>query len=163
MLGEVSFIERESLFVHDNSADTPLFSVKKTLSKPSLLHRFLQEDDDLKSILLWIEQSSICIDELSVDNLQSILLTTINEFDVMIEKQINNILHHEKFQGLEASWRGLAYLIEQKETQDKEDKSKIKVLNCSWQTLSKDFDKAIEFDQSDFYKLVHNNEYDMSG
>lgn len=163
MLGEVSFVERESLFVQENSVESQQFSVKKSLNKPSLLHRFLQEDDDLKSVLLWLEQTSICIDELTLDSLQSLLLTTINKFDEMIEKQINCILHDKHFQALEASWRGLAYLVEQKEVQDKEDKSKIKILNCSWQTLSKDFDKAIEFDQSDFYKLVHSNEYDMSG
>ena len=164
MLSEVSFLDTETLFVQQESEPIPLDStVKKSLSKHAQMERFLYESDDVKSILLWLENFSISNTIVNKKSLEPLLLKTISELDVMIEKQINNILHHKEFQALEASWRGLAYIIDQKETQDKEDKSKIKVLNCSWQTLSKDFDKSIEFDQSAFYKLVHSNEYDMSG
>ena len=164
LFSEVSFLDTETLFVQQESLSIPSdTSVKKSLSKRAKMERFLYESDDVKSILLWLENFSIPNKNLTRKSLEPLLLKTISELDVMIEKQINSILHHKQFQALEASWRGLAYIIDQKETQDKEDKSKIKVLNCSWKTLSKDFDKSIEFDQSAFYKLVHSNEYDTSG
>jgi type VI secretion system protein ImpD len=163
VLSNVSFIESNSEFVQDKCAKSSIYLAKKSLSNRSVIRRFLRERNDAKSILLWIEHSSFSLNEINKKNLLSLLLKTVSELDLMIEKQINIILHHNQFQALEASWRGLLYLIDQKELQDKEEKIKIKVLDCSWQTLSKDFDKSIEFDQSEFYKLIYSNEYDMSG
>jgi len=145
LFSEVSSLDTETLFVQQESLSIPSnTSVKKSLSKRAKMERFLYESDDVKSILLWLENFSIPNKNLTRKSLEPLLLKTISELDVMIEKQINSILHHKQFQALEASWRGLAYIIDQKETQDKEDKSKIKVLNCSWKTLSKDFDKYID-------------------
>lgn len=163
MLNEVSFLESNLLFLNDEGSAPSYFSAKKILSNRSSIHRFLRESDDVKSLLLWIDHSSLSLKDLNKNSLLSILLKTVNEFDVLIEKQINTILHHKEFQKLEASWRGLSYLIDQKELHDKEEKIKVKMLDCSWQTLSKDLNKAIEFDQSEFFKLVYSNEYDMSG
>ncbi|WP_028865922.1 type VI secretion system contractile sheath large subunit [Psychromonas aquimarina] len=163
MLDEVSFLESSSLFVHTECAEPSSYSAKKTLNKHSAMHRFLRERDDLKSLLLWIEHSSLSLKDVNKNSLLSLLLKTVSELDSLIEKQINIILHNKDFQKLEASWRGLSYLIDQKELHDKEEQIKIKVLDCSWQTLSKDLDKAIEFDQSEFFKLIYSNEYDMSG
>ncbi len=52
----------------------------------------------------------------------------IAQIDHLLSIQVNEILHHEAFQKLEASWRGLKYLLDQSETNDK---LKIKVLNVS--------------------------------
>ncbi|MFH1859952.1 MAG: type VI secretion system contractile sheath small subunit [bacterium] len=36
----------------------------------------------------------------------------IGEIDIMLGDQLNEILHHKEFQGLEAAWRGLKFLID---------------------------------------------------
>src|SRR2546427_7778328 len=50
----------------------------------------------------------------------------IKEIDKKLSAQLNEIMHHPDFQKLEASWRGLHYLVMQSETGDS---LKIKVLN----------------------------------
>ena len=40
----------------------------------------------------------------------------IAQIDRLISAQLNEIMHHPDFQKLEASWRGLSYLVEQSET-----------------------------------------------
>lgn len=113
--------------------------------------------------MLWLENSGASLQGLDKHHVYPLLLKAVNEIDRKLEKQLNAIIHHPSLQQLEASWRGVLYLVEQKERCDKADKVKVKLLDCSWRTLCKDINKAIEFDQSEFFKLVYNNEFDMSG
>ncbi|WP_411020091.1 type VI secretion system contractile sheath domain-containing protein, partial [Salmonella sp. ZJJH21_0028] len=87
----------------------------------------------------------------------------IVELDQLISNQLNLIIHQPRFQKLEASWRNLWWLLLQTEQYDKENKVKIKVLNCDWATLSKDVNKAIDFDQSLFFQLLYQSEFDSAG
>lgn len=84
----------------------------------------------------------------------------IFEIDQMLNTMLNVILHHERFQSLEASWRGLAYLTREITASQR---LKIKLLDVSWQTLAKDLHSAIEFDQSAFFKKIYNAEFDQPG
>src|SRR6516225_2642060 len=68
----------------------------------------------------------------------------IAEIDKKLSAQLNEIMHAPEFQRLEASWRGLHYLVHQSETGDA---LKIRVLNVSKRDLFKDLERAIEFDQ----------------
>jgi len=84
----------------------------------------------------------------------------IDAIDSIISKQISEVLHHPDLQAIEGSWRGLNYLV--KNTLIGPD-LKIKVLDVDKETLFKNFDKAIEFDQSDLFKKVYEEEYGTSG
>src|SRR6204780_3907106 len=84
----------------------------------------------------------------------------IAQIDHLLSIQVNEILHHPTFQKLEASWRGLKYLLDQSETNDK---LKIKVLNVSKRELLKDLQRAPEFDQSALFKKVYEEEYGVFG
>jgi len=84
----------------------------------------------------------------------------LEKIDYFISNQLNEIMHHPDFQKLEASWRGLRYLVEQSETGQS---IKIKVLNVSKKDLLKDFQKATEYDHSFFFKKVHNDVYGVLG
>jgi len=72
----------------------------------------------------------------------------IAEIDKKISAQLNEIMHTEEFQKLEASWRGLFYLVDKTETSTS---LKIRVLNASKKDLLKDLEKASEFDQSGLF------------
>lgn len=93
-------------------------------------------------------------------NTEAMINERIAELDRMISEQLNEVMHHEDFQGLEASWRGLNYLVQQSETSER---LKIKVMNVSKKALLKDMEKAPEFDQSAVFKKVYEEEFGMFG
>jgi len=91
---------------------------------------------------------------------ESMLNARIAQIDRLISLQLNEIMHHEEFQRLEATWRGLKYLLSQTETSVM---LKIKILNVSKKELLKDLQKAPEFDQSALFKKVYEEEYGVFG
>jgi type VI secretion system protein ImpC len=84
----------------------------------------------------------------------------IAQIDHLISIQLNEVMHAPEFQKLEASWRGLRYLIGQSETSEK---LKIKVLNVSKKELLRDLQRAAEFDQSAMFKKVYEEEFGVFG
>src|ERR1039457_3621128 len=84
----------------------------------------------------------------------------IAQIDRLISDQLNEIMHHPDLQKLEASWRGLNYLIQQSETGDM---LKISIMNVSKKDLLKDMEKASEFDQSTLFKKIYEEEFGMFG
>jgi len=84
----------------------------------------------------------------------------IAQLDRLISQQLNEVIHHPDFQKLEASWRGLQYLVNQSETGEM---MKIRVMNVSKKDLLKDMEKASEFDQSTLFKKIYEEEYGMFG
>ena len=84
----------------------------------------------------------------------------IAQIDHLLSIQINEILHHEEFQRLESSWRGLKYLLSNSSTSAM---LKIKVLNVSKKELLRDLQRAPEFDQSALFKKVYEEEFGVFG
>jgi len=84
----------------------------------------------------------------------------IAQIDHLVSIQLNEVMHHASFQKLEASWRGVKYLMDQSETGVM---LKIRVLNCSKKELLKDLQRAPEFDQSALFKKVYEEEYGVFG
>ncbi len=91
---------------------------------------------------------------------EAMINARIAQIDHLISIQLNEILHHEQFQKLEASWRGLKYLLDQSETSSN---LKIKVLNVSKKELLRDLQRAPEFDQSALFKKVYEEEFGIFG
>ncbi len=91
---------------------------------------------------------------------EAMINARIAQIDRLISDQLNEIMHNEALQKLEASWRGLAYLVNQSETGEA---LKIKVMNINKKDLLKDMEKASEFDQSALFKKVYEEEYGMFG
>lgn len=65
----------------------------------------------------------------------------IAQLDQLLSDQLNAIMHQPEFQKLEASWRGLKYLVMQSETSPM---LKVKMLNASKKDLVRDFKTAPE-------------------
>ena len=91
---------------------------------------------------------------------EAMINARIAQIDHLISIQLNEVLHHEQFQKLEASWRGLKYLMDQSETSSN---LKIKVLNVSKKELLRDLQRAPEFDQSALFKKVYEEEFGIFG
>lgn len=82
--------------------------------------------------------------------------------DQLINEQLNALLHHPAFQQLEASWRGISYLVDQVDKEG-ERRIKIRLLNLSWRELGTDLERAVEFDQSQFFRKVYEEEFGHPG
>lgn len=93
-------------------------------------------------------------------NFSKTINDAIDQLDAKLSKQLAAIMHNPEFQKLEGTWRGLKHLVFSSETCAT---LKLKVLNVSKRTLFKDFDKAIEFDQSQLFKKMYESEFGMAG
>ncbi|MFN2564007.1 MAG: type VI secretion system contractile sheath large subunit, partial [Gemmatimonadaceae bacterium] len=91
---------------------------------------------------------------------EAMINARIAQIDELLSAQLNEIMHQPEFQRLEATWRGLFYLLSNTETSTT---LKIKVLNVSKKELLKDLQKASEFDQSALFKKVYEEEFGVFG
>jgi type VI secretion system protein ImpD len=123
-----------------------------------ILERFLAERDAGKALKLWLAGG---IHD-APDEVARRLNRDVAAIDALINAQVNAILHQPQFQRLEASWRGLLYLAERAEAEGDPD-IKIKILNVSWRELERDFERASEFDQSQLFRKVYDQEFGMPG
>jgi len=99
-------------------------------------------------------------DQLIAKDTETFINSKIAQVDKLISDQLNEVMHAPEFQSLEASWRGLHYLVHQSETGER---MKIRVLNASKKDLLKDFERASEFDQSALFKKIYEEEFGMFG
>ena len=88
------------------------------------------------------------------------LAARIVALDRLISQQVNAVLHNEKFQKLEASWRNLDKLVRENELSSS---MKVRVFNCHRKELERDFARAPGFDQSMFFKHVYESEFGTLG
>ena len=106
----------------------------KTLAEQALSHSVTISDDAYKSIE-----------------------AIIAEIDHKLSEQINLILHHESFQKLESSWRGLFHLVSNTEV---DEHLKIRFMNLSKDDLRRSMKrfKGIAWDQSPLFKQIYEEE-----
>ncbi|HEY6331767.1 MAG TPA: type VI secretion system contractile sheath large subunit [Blastocatellia bacterium] len=97
--------------------------------------------------------------KVSTDTVASIK-DRIAQIDQLIGDQLNEIMHDPEFQALEASWRGLNYLVMNSETGTM---LKLRLLNLTKKELLTDMEKATEFDQSVMFKRIYEDEYGTFG
>jgi type VI secretion system protein ImpC len=86
----------------------------------------------------------------------------IAELDRTLAVQINQVLHHPEFQQMEASWRGLRFLVD---SADGAEMLKIRVLDLSKRELNRMLKKfrGTAWDQSPLFKRVYEEEYGQFG
>jgi type VI secretion system protein ImpC len=91
---------------------------------------------------------------------EAMINARIAQIDHLLSLQLNEVLHHPAFQKLEATWRGVKYLIDQSETNAM---LKIKLFNANKRELLRDLQRAPEFDQSTLFKKVYEEEFGIFG
>lgn len=90
------------------------------------------------------------------------LSRAVSEIDRIVGEQLNECLHHPRLQALEASWRGLRMLVDVAQREGSR-KVQIRVLNVSWREVQRDFERASEFDGSELFQKVYENEFGTPG
>lgn len=81
-------------------------------------------------------------------------------FDQLLNEQLREVFHASSFKQLEATWRGLSYLVAHTDTSNL---LQLVVLNATKTELYQDLEKAIELDQSHFYKIIYEACYGTYG
>lgn len=92
------------------------------------------------------------------------VVAMINErvaaIDRILSDQLNAIIHHDEFQKLEGSWRGLHDMVFGTETGPT---LKLRLLNVSKKELLKDLESAVDHDMSVLFKKIYEEEYGTFG
>jgi type VI secretion system protein ImpC len=88
------------------------------------------------------------------------LSSRIAQIDELISAQLNEIMHAPEFQRLEATWRGMHYFVTNTETSTM---LKLRVFNVAKKEILDDLEKAVEFDQSNLFKKIYEEEYGTLG
>lgn len=94
------------------------------------------------------------------DNLSATLDARVAQIDRMISEQLSCIMHAPEFQKLERSWTGLHYLVKNCSSQQT---VQVRMMNVTKRELVKDFQSALEFDQSTIFKKVYEEEFGTFG
>ena len=84
----------------------------------------------------------------------------VAEIDGRLSKQMDAIMHHPSFRGLEGAWRGLAFVLART---DERENCRIDILNVSKQALLEEFEDVPEVTQSRLYQLVYTSEFGQFG
>jgi type VI secretion system ImpC/EvpB family protein len=145
--------------MHDGWLDQVASTTQERLRTTARLDRFLAEPRVGRALALWLELEP---GDRAPDLEQVVrrLLCDIAAIDDLLERQLNALLHHPALQRLEASWRGLAWLLE---AVPGDGRVKVRVLNASWKELARDAERAMAFDQSQLFRKVYTSEFGMSG
>ncbi len=93
-------------------------------------------------------------------NLSQTFDRAIAAIDQKVSQQLNQVMHHPRFVQLEGSWRGLHYLVQNSETGTA---LKLRLFQCSKRDMSRDLQRAVEFDQSQLFKKLYENEFGTPG
>ena len=118
--------------------------------------------DAVANAVQTLAQQALASTALVSDDALRSIAAMIAAIDAKLTEQINLILHHEDFQGLEAAWRGLHYLVNNTET---DEQLKIKVLNISKKDMGKTLKKfrGTAWDQSPIFKKIYEEEFGQFG
>jgi type VI secretion system protein ImpC len=112
--------------------------------------------DVIGELVAQVMQGTVTVSEDLVSSVEA----RIADIDALVSEQLNEIMHHQDFQSLEGSWRGLYYLVYNTETSVT---LKLRMMNVSKQELVNDFKRAPEFDQSALFKKIYEEEYGIFG
>jgi len=91
---------------------------------------------------------------------QAVLNELLGEVDELLSDQVNEVIHHKDFQSLEATWRGLYYLVSKTPP---DNLIKFQLLDVTKEELLDDFQSNTNEIYSTLFAKVHEEEYGMYG
>ena len=120
---------------------------------------FLESTDFREALASWLRMTNRSR-SITLRQAARAISREIALIDATVSEQVNRILHHPQFQKLEASWRGLRHLVDEKGNADD---VQIRVLNASWKQVVRDLDRSVDFDQSQLFQKIYSDEFGNPG
>lgn len=132
-----------------NESDVP-FATEENISDQE---RFIAS----LALLVWNVECSDEDDRLNKAKIQEV----IGQIDRKVNDQINEIIHHEKFQKLESTWLGLFNLLESINFRGG---MMLDILDVAKDEILEDFENnSVDFTGATLFKKVYTDEYDQYG
>ncbi|WP_284944997.1 type VI secretion system contractile sheath large subunit [Acidisoma cladoniae] len=114
----------------------------------------------VSGLIDWFGAGRLAATRGNADWLRGVLDRDIVAIDRMIAAQLDAILHQPRLQRFEGSWRGLDWLVS---GIDPSSRIRVRVLNMRWAELCDDLDRAPEFDQSNLFRKIYEDEFGRPG
>ena len=148
-----------------DAKSAPEAAATTTEAAPGLLDQILTntkqtEPDRAQDLVKTLVEQALAGTVTFDRNLTRTFDKAVKAIDAKMSAQLNAIMHDPKFLKLEGSWRGLHYLVQNSETGTA---LKLRVLNMTKRELGRDLSRAIEFDQSQLFKKIYENEFGTPG
>src|SRR3954466_3209499 len=148
-----------------DAKSAPQSAAATTTEAPGLLDQILTntkqtEPDRAQDLVKTLVEQALAGTVTFDRNLTRTFDKAVKAIDAKMSQQLNAIMHDPKFLKLEGSWRGLHYLVQNSETGTS---LKLRVLNMTKRELGRDLSRAIEFDQSQLFKKIYENEFGTPG
>ena len=93
--------------------------------------------------------------------LRAALDRDIAALDRLLSEQLDEIFRHPRLLRLEGSWRGLLWLV--KRQPRSQSRIRIRVFNASWKEICRDLERASEFDQSQMFGKIYEEQFGIGG
>ncbi|HAE50764.1 MAG: type VI secretion system contractile sheath large subunit [Tistrella sp.] len=151
----MSVIREESRAAEAGLADAPVSLLDQAISATRQTDR-----DRAEELLRALTEEALKGTVRYSKNLTQTIDRAIKAIDEKLSEQLGQIMHHEKFQKLEGSWRGMHHMVNFSETGRM---LKIRMLNVSKRELHRDLTRAVEFDQSQLFRKIYENEFGTPG
>ena len=120
-----------------------------------------QTPEDTTKELLSVLMGQVMEGTVSWDkNLTKTIEDAIVGIDAKISEQLSEAMHHDAFQKLEGSWRGMQKLVKNSELSSHQ---KIRLIDFTRDELLEQFEDAPAVDRSRFFNLVYQHEYGTAG
>lgn len=130
----------------------------------ALLDLFLRASDSTRALVAWL---ALTRPEVQFDDparVARLIARDLVAIDRLLSRQLDAVLHHPRFQRLEATWRGLRYLVDRIAEHGAAGATiKLRLLDASWRDLSRDLERAADFDQSTLFRKVYEDEFGSPG
>lgn len=129
------------------------------MAEPALA-AFLRESSTRAALEHWLGAEDLAAWGDNPALLKAALDRDIAAIDVLVSEQVGKVIHHDRFEALEAAWRGIDYLVR---AADGVANVKLRILTAGWNEIARDLDRAIDFDQSELFDKIYSEEFGMPG
>jgi type VI secretion system protein ImpC len=144
-----------------NDPGKPAPETDKLLQTGNVVSNSPEETARLRQLIFnFAEEIQAVGGEIKANDSYFFIMQRITFWDKELSTQLDQILHHSDFQKLEGAWRGLHYLVMNTETGPQ---LKIRFMQIGWTELVNDLERAVEFDQSQMFKKIYEEEYGTFG
>lgn len=129
-----------------------------------LLAQFLTAPAEGDAIVAWLRLTRPGSTIVDPERALRLVGRDIALIDDLLSRQVDAVLHHPRLQRLEASWRGLRFLVDRIADYAVSGGSvKLRLLDVSWKALARDLERASDFDQSTLFRKVYEDEFGSPG
>ncbi len=134
-----------------------IFEAVQTPSSEPEINSFLRADPSA-ALVRWFGPDRLVGADAA--RLRRMIDRELAEIDAAISRACDALLHDPAFQQLEGAWRGVHWLTD---TLGGDGMTVLRLLDCRWGELTRDLERAADFDQSTLFRLIYEEEFGMPG